>query len=403
MRRRIAPLVLLAILCAAPGVHAQPSPANIGRGHYLATLGDCAVCHTAPGASSKPYAGGYALHAYFGTVYSTNITSDRATGIGSWSKDQFYRALHDGMAADGHRLYPAFPYVYFTKLDRADSDALYAYLRTVAPVRATPPPNRLVFPTNIRFGMTFWDWLFLDKSPFKPEPAKSAQWNRGAWLVNVPGHCGGCHTAKTFLFTDKPDRYLQGETIDGWFAPNLTGSKRTGLGQWNVADIETYLKTGQNRFGRAVGAMQDVVRVSTSQMTDADRNDIATYLKSIPAAPEQRVSKPDEAAMQLGEAVFVQRCSVCHSADTRSYPGLAGNSVVRQPNPATLVRVILQGSQSVPTPGKAVGYSMPAFPTLSNEELGAVATYVRNAWGNRSSPVSESEVKEIRKHLRPGD
>jgi mono/diheme cytochrome c family protein len=403
MRRRIVPLLLLAILCAAPSVRAQSPSDEIGRGRYLATIGDCEICHTTPGASSKPYAGGYALHAYFGTVYSTNITPDRITGIGTWSKDQFYRALHDGLAADGHRLYPAFPYAYFTKLGRADSDALYAYLRTVAPVRYTPPPNKLIFPTNIRFGMTFWDWLFLDKSPVKPDPSKSAQWNRGAWLVNAPGHCGGCHTAKTFLFTDKPDRYLQGETIDGWFAPNLTGSQHTGLGQWSAADIEIYLKTGQNRFGRVVGAMQDVVRVSTSWMTDADRVAIATYLKSLPAAPEPPVRKPDDAAMQLGEAVFVQRCSVCHSADTRSYPALAANSVAMQRNPATLVRVILQGSQSVPAPGKPAGFSMPAFPALSNAELAAVATYLRNTWGNCVGVVSESKVRQIRKQLRPAD
>jgi mono/diheme cytochrome c family protein len=403
MRYGIAPLALLAVLLAAPGALAQPAPNELARGRYLATLGDCVVCHTAPGASSKPYAGGYALHAYFGTVYSTNITPDRATGIGTWSKDEFYRALHDGIAADGHRLYPAFPYVYFTRLSRADSDALYAYLRTVAPVRHTPPPNKLIFPTNIRFGMTFWDWLFLDKSPLKPDPSMPAQWNRGAWLVNVPGHCGDCHTPKTFLFSDKPGRYLQGETIDGWFAPNLTGSQRTGLGRWSAADIETYLKTGQNRFGRVVGAMQDVVRVSTSRMTDADRAAIATYLKSLPATPESPVRKPDNAAMQLGQTVFVERCSACHSADTQSYPSLVGNSIADQPDPATLVRVILQGSQSTPVPGKPVGFSMPAFPVLSNAELGAVATYVRNAWGNHATPVSEARAAQLRKLLQPQD
>ncbi|HEX4860269.1 MAG TPA: cytochrome c, partial [Rhizomicrobium sp.] len=259
-RSTAALVVCLLAFCAPRLAHAQP---DVARGRYLATLGDCAICHTAPGASSRPYAGGYALHAYFGTVYSTNITPDKATGIGAWSADQFYRAMHEGIAADGRHLYPAFPYVYFTKLSRADSDALYAYLRTIPAVHERSLANKLVFPTNIRFAMTFWDWLTLDKSPLRPDPARSAAWNRGAALVNGLGHCGGCHTPKTFLFTDKAERTLQGETIDGWFAPNLTASRRTGLGAWSAADIEMYLKTGRNRFGRAVGAMQDVVRVST--------------------------------------------------------------------------------------------------------------------------------------------
>lgn len=400
MRFVLASTILAAIFISHAG-HAQTNENIVARGRYLAALGDCAICHTAPGASSKPYAGGYALHAYFGTVYSTNITPDNETGIGRWSKDQFYRALHDGVGADGRHLYPAFPYLYFTKASRADSDAIFAYLRTVRPVRRRSPPNRLMFPTNIRFGMAFWNALFLDSSPLKPDPSRSGQWNRGRTLVDGLGHCGGCHTPKTFLFTDKAGRYLQGTTIDGWFAPNLTGSRRTGLGEWTASDIATYLKTGTNRFGRAVGAMQDVVRVSTSQMNDDDRAAIATYLKSLPSAPEKEPRKPDASEMQLGQAVFVQRCSACHGADTESYPALAHNSVGNQSDPTTLVRLILQGSQSVPAPGKPTGFSMPAFPTLSDAELGAVATYIRNSWGNRAEPVSEKQAAEIRKLLRP--
>jgi len=235
----------------------------------------------------------------------------------------------------------------------------------------------------------------------KSDPSRSPQWNRGAALVNGIGHCGGCHTPKTFLFNDEQNRYLQGETIDGWFAPNLTSSQRTGLGAWSEADIALYLEIGNNRFGRAVGAMQDVVRVSTSRMTDDDRTAIATYLKSLSPAPEKAPAKPDPVAMQLGQAVFVERCSVCHGADTRNYPSLAHNSVAMLPDPATLVRVILQGSQSVPAPEKPMGFSMPAFPVLSNKDLAAVATYVRNAWGNSAGPVSEKQVETIRKRLRP--
>src|ERR1700749_1074272 len=297
MRFVLASTILAAIFISHAG-HAQTEENIFALGRFLGGLGDCPICHTAPGASSKPYAGGYALHAYFGTVYSTNITPDNETGIGRWSKDQFYRALHAGVGADGRHLYPAFPYLYFTKASRADSDAIFAYLRTVQPVRRRSPPNRLMFPTNIRFGMAFWNALFLDSSPLKPDPSRAGQWNRGRTLVDGLGHCGGCHTPKTFLFTDKGDRYLQGTTIDGWVAPNLTGSRRTGLGEWTASDIATYLKTGANRFGRAVGAMQDVVRVSTSQMNDDDRAAIATYRKSLPSAPEKEPRKPDTSEMQ---------------------------------------------------------------------------------------------------------
>ncbi|HWA91416.1 MAG TPA: cytochrome c [Rhizomicrobium sp.] len=394
-------LRVLAILVAASFAALPARAGEVERGRYLATLGDCAICHTAPGQSSRPYAGGYPLHATFGTVYSTNITPDDETGIGRWSKDRFYRALHDGIGADGRHLYPAFPYVYFARLPRADVDAIYDYLRTVKPVRATPPPNNLMFPTNLRFGMAAWNALFLDRTPLKPDPSKSAPWNRGAAIVNGLGHCGGCHTPKNVLFADKPGRFLQGETIDGWYAPNLTGSRRTGLGEWTAADIATYLETGSNRFGRAVGAMQDVVRVSTSHMTDADRAAIAAYLKSLPPAPEAPPRKPDAAQMQLGQAVFAERCAVCHATDARSYPPLAHNAVARLPDPATVLRVILQGSQSVPAPGKRPGFSMPAFPVLTNEELAAVATYVRNSWDNDAGPVSPKEAAAIRKRLEP--
>ncbi|MBS0470392.1 MAG: cytochrome c [Proteobacteria bacterium] len=393
-------LVLLFGLLICTAANAGNKQDGIAYGRYLATLGDCAICHTRPGSSGQTFAGGYPLHAYFGTVYSTNITPDRVTGIGSWTKDQFYRALHDGIAADGHRLYPAFPYAYFTALPRADSDALYAYLRTIKPVRYRPPPNKLIFPTNIRLGMTIWDWLFLDKSPFHADPAHSAAWNRGKWLVDVPGHCGGCHTAKAFFFSDKPGGYLRGETVDGWYAPDLTGAQPNGLGPWTAADIETYLKTGSNRFGRVVGAMKDVVRESTSRMSDADRAAIATYLKSLPAGRSPQIAKPDAKSMATGRTVFVERCSVCHAADTADYPALKNNSVVVQRDPATLLRVILQGASSIAVPGENVGYSMPAFPTLSNADLAAVATFVRNSWGNSAGDVTPKQAGSVRTQLR---
>ncbi|HEX4533120.1 MAG TPA: cytochrome c [Rhizomicrobium sp.] len=390
----LAALLAVAIASLVTIGHARANDA-VARGKYLATLGDCEICHTAPNGGA-PYAGGYPLHAYFGTVYSTNITPDRKTGIGGWTADQFYRALHHGIAADGAHLYPAFPYNYFTRTPRADSDAILAYLKTLKPVFSPPTPNHLIFPTNIRATMTFWNLLFLDETPIKPDPSKSAAWNRGDQIVNGLGHCGACHTPKNIFFSDESGKAFQGETIDGWHAPNLTGSNRDGLGAWTESDIAGYLRTGRNRFGRVTGSMQDVVRISTSRMTDSDRAAIATYLKSLPPAPEQSIPKPEPAVMQTGKAVFVQRCSVCHAEHGPAYPSLAGNSVVQSRDPSTVLRVILQGSQAAPTPNGPIGYSMPAFPVLNDTDLAAVATYIRNNWGNRAPPVSPGQAKELR-------
>jgi mono/diheme cytochrome c family protein len=383
-------------------VSAAAAQDQVARGKYLAAMGDCAICHTATVGGAKPYAGGLGLSASFGTVYSTNITPDKKTGIGSWTSDQFFTALHHGIAPDDNHLYPAFPYPYFEETSRADSDALFAYLKSLKPVNATPPPNRLIFPTSIRTGMIFWNLLFLNNALFKTDPSKSAQWNRGSEIVNGLGHCGGCHTPKNVFFADETGKAFQGETIDGWFAANLTGSRRDGLGLWSTADIAGYLKTGRNRFGRVTGSMQDVVRVSTSQMTDADRNAIAVYLKSLAAAPESAPARPDPAQMAEGQAIFVERCEVCHEErGSQDYPPLSNNSIVQSRNPDTVLRVILQGSQSTATVNGPIGYSMPAFPVLDDKELSDVATYIRNAWGNRASPVSEREAANLRKMITP--
>lgn len=369
------------------------------RGRYLVALGDCQICHTAPKPGAKPFAGGYPLHAVFGTVYSTNITPDAETGIGRWTASDFYRALHAGIAADGHHLYPAFPYPYFEKISRADSDAMYAYLRTVPPVHQPPHPDALLFPTNIRWLMTFWDWLFTPQSPFKPLRWKPAAWNRGGEIMHGLGHCGGCHTPKNFFFADKSDRAFQGTTIDGWRAPNLTGSMRTGLGSWSVADIEQFLKTGKNRHGRTVGSMRDVVRFSTSQWTDADRHAVAVYLKSLPAAPETEPAAPSANIMQSGQATYVARCAVCHDEHGSDYPSLANNTLLNAPDATTVLRVVLAGSQPPPVAGQSSGFSMPAFPVLSDVQLADVATYIRNSWGNHGGVVTASAAGRVRATL----
>jgi mono/diheme cytochrome c family protein len=374
-------------------------PAAVARGKYLATLGDCAVCHTRQEAAAPPFAGGYPLHAAPGTVYSSNITPDKDTGIGKWTADQFYRALHQGIAADGRHLYPAFPYAYFARLSRADSDALFAYLRTVKPVRYRPPRNRLVFPANVRGGMRVWNLLYLSGGAFEPDATKSASWNRGKEIVTGIGHCGACHSPKNFLFADSGGTALRGNSVDGWFAPNLTGTKRDGLGDWTAADIAQYLKTGENRFSRTAGAMSDVVRQSTSRMTEGDRTAVALYLKSLPPSPSAAPHAPDLHAMQAGEALYAVRCAACHGLrgeGTKEYPALAGNTLVQTGDPDTVLRVILEGAQSI----RPDGYSMPAFPVLSDAELADLSTYIRNAWRNRAEPVSAKDVGKLKKLLQ---
>jgi mono/diheme cytochrome c family protein len=305
----------------------------------------------------------------------------------------------EGIAAVGHHLYPAFPYPYFEKLSRADSDAIYAYLRTVPPVRQTPRPNKLIFPANIRPLLAFWNDLFTPQGAFAPDPSRSAVWNRGGALVHGLGHCGGCHTPKTVFFSDKSGKQLQGETVDNWHAPNLTGSPRTGLGRWSTADIEQFLKTGKSRFGWVVGNMRDVVRVSTSRWTEDDRHAVATYLKSLPASPERQPALPNNDVMRAGKAVYVARCAVCHEKHNGDYPSLARNTLLDVPDATTTLRVILQGSQSPAIGGQPGDFSMPAFPVLADKELADVATYIRNSWGNRAPSVSAADVKKLRKAI----
>jgi mono/diheme cytochrome c family protein len=373
------------------------------RGKYLTVLGDCAACHTRK--DGDAFAGGLGLNSGFGTIYSANITPDPDTGIGSWSADEFHRAMHKGIAADGSHLYPAFPYPYFTHMTRADDDAIYAYLRTVPPVHAKPPPNKLPFPLDIRGVMAIWNALYLDEGAFKPDSAKSAEWNRGAYIVTGPGHCGGCHTPKNFLMADKSGRALAGGVIDGWFAADLSGEPRAGLASWSAGDIGEYLRSGRNARATASGSMQEVIALSTSRMTDADCAAIAAYLKSLPpAAPPDEPSAPDPAAMRAGEAIFADVCAACHLAQgkgqPRLFPPLAGDASVQGRDATTLLRIVLEGSRSPATPDAPTPLAMPAFDwKLDDAQIADVVTYVRNSWGNRAGPVSSGDVGKLRRDL----
>ena len=368
------------------------------RGRYLAILGDCVGCHESP--DGTPFAGGQPLISPFGKLYSSNITPDRATGIGNWSAEDFYHAMHSGIRPDGAHLYPAFPFAYFTHLGRADTNALYAYLRRQPPAHAAQPPDALAFPFSIRWLMTFWDALFLDTSPIAPNAKRSAAWNRGRFIVEGPGHCAECHTPKNALFGDKTGEAKRGETVDHWFAADLTGTQRGGLGRWTAQDIADFLRTGVTGRATAIGPMQEVVAKSTSRMSDADRNAIAAYLKSLPPHDTAMPAAPTAAEMQAGHDVFVEHCAVCHQGSARlaigGFPLLPHNTLVQGRNPITVLRLILGGSQSVALPGTKTSYSMPSFAALSDGEIASVATFVRNAWGNRASAVQPEDVKSLR-------
>jgi len=406
----LAGLLLILGVCAACAAepvrpakpaHDKQSFAEIERGRYLATAGDCAACHTDPG--GKPYAGGRPVETPFGMLLAPNLTPDRATGIGAWSDEDFVNALLNGRGAGGTRLYPAMPYTYYTKISRDDALAIRAYLNTLEPVHNEVKSNQLPFPFNIRLTMAGWDLLFFHAGRFQPVAGKSDEWNRGAYLVEGPGHCGLCHTPKNFLGADETDNVLQGSVLQGWFAPDLTGDPRRGLGSWSADDIVAYLKTGHNRISFATGPMSEVISDSTSRMTDDDLKAIAAYLKDQAApkeSPPAAVSAQNN-SMRSGETIYVDNCSACHGPGgkgiTHLFPALDDNPIVQSKDATSLIRVTLEGAQNVATQAAPTGPAMPAFYwKLSNAQIADALTYIRNSWGNRASAVSSGQVDDVR-------
>ena len=375
---------------------------QIERGRYLAVVGDCASCHTALG-SGQPFAGGRPIETPFGIVLGANITPDSETGIGAWSDEEFVRALREGKGRGGQLLYPAMPYPYYTKLSESDALALRAYLNTVKPVRHVVISDKLPFPLDIREGMAAWNALYFRSGEFKPDPAKSAEWNRGAYLVEGLGHCGACHTPKSVLGGDDRARALQGYALQGWFAPNITNDNERGLGGWSVADIVAYLKSGHNPTTASTGLMAEEITLSSSHMTDADLTAIATYLKALPgqtASPPAAVSASDP-KMAAGGAIYADECSACHGLDGKGvpylFPSLAGSSNVRSADPTSLVHVLIEGARSVATAGEPTGPGMPSFAwKLNDDQAAAVLTYIRNAWGASAPAVDASQVAQGR-------
>ena len=372
----------------------EAKAAQIEHGRYLAVAGDCVACHTRPG--GEPFAGGLAFLTPFGKIYSPNITPDKKTGIGDWSATDIYRALHLGKDPHKANLYPAFSYPYYTKVSRQDAADMAAYLQALTPVSYTPPKNEMKFPFNIRFLVKGWNLLHFRPGHFKPDPSKSAEWNRGAYLVEGLGHCGACHTPKNSLLGDKGKQALQGGLIEDWFASDITNNAQTGLGKWSEEEIAQFLKTGSNVHAIAYGTMVEVITNSTSQMTDADLKAIAVYLKSVPGAPKQPAPpKPAAAMMASGEAIYAKECGDCHIEDGSGVPELytplAGNHNLNVTDPTSTIRIILNGQENAFS-----GEGMPGYAKLSDKEIAAVATYIRNSFGNAAPEVTEAEVKRLR-------
>ena len=414
--------------CAASvATVARTDAALIEQGRYLATAGDCISCHTRP--QGVPFAGGLPITTPFGVIYSANITPDVATGIGAWSEREFARALHEGIAADGRHLYPAFPYTAYTKVSDQDVQAIYAFLRSLAPVRYTPPPNELRFPFNSRSLLAGWNLLYLAPGRYVTDPAKSAEWNRGAYLVQGLGHCGACHTPRNLLGGERTSEALAGgayldeisdevindrvapmdeRTVRLWSAPNLTEAS-TGLAAWTVDEIAAYLKSGHNARAGAFGPMSVVIARGTSHLSAEDIRAMAVYLKSLPPASQQQ-SQPDEERRRAGEIVYTTRCGDCHqstglgmprsaNADpSKTAPPLAGNPTLQAPNPATLINLVLYGAHEA-VPGSESWPKMSGFELsvgLDDEQIAALCTYVRSSWGNRAGPVDAAAVAKQR-------
>lgn len=396
-----------------PELGATVDPALIERGKYIAQLGDCVACHTEKG--GKEMAGGLALETPMGTIWSTNITPDKKTGIGNWTYGEFDRAMRKGVAADGHNLYPAMPYPSYAKVSEGDMTALWAYL--TRGLEAVEKPNRTAamrFPFNLRFGMAYWNVVFADGTPFIPDPTKDEVWNRGAYLVQGLGHCGACHTPRGIGFqevamTEKgPNgkKFLAGAQVEHWNAVELRDL-------WTVEDTVELLKTGQNRFATVSGSMTDVILHSTQNFTNDDLVAIATYLKSLPSEtpkppipPKPKFTEaPETAYTTPGGLGYMQFCNDCHRPDGTGvkgvFPALSDNPTVSAKDPSTLIHITLTGWKTAATETHPRAFTMPSFARLEDKEIAEILSYVRENWGHGAGAISEEAVKAARKDLDP--
>ncbi len=387
---------------AVPGADTQ----LIRRGEYIATAADCVACHTAPGGAE--YAGGRVFKLPFGSIVAPNITPDPATGLGLWTAGEFVRAVREGVGRHGEELYPAFPYTSYAKMSEPDAVALWAYLRTLAPVRHEVAQSDLRFPFDQRRLMRFWKALFFDRDSLPAVAERGEEWNRGRYLVDALGHCGECHTPRNLLYAQKRGRALAGETVQGWTAWNITSDRAHGIGEWSKAELHDYLKTGYAP-GRAVasGPMAEAIHFSLSRLGDADLGAIAAYLQNVQpvargptpiarAVPSSSSAQP--AADSEGRRVFEGACMGCHletgEGRQSAVASLLGRRSVRDPEGRNVMQVILHGNQ-LDLPAEHA--MMPAFAnTYSDAEIASATQFVLARFGAVNAQVSAQDVHEAR-------
>lgn len=405
-----APWRILALLLglAGPLAHAQDSDPNlVKRGEYLARAGDCVACHTAP--EGRIFAGGRPMPTPFGTLYTSNITPDPETGIGKWSAEDFYKTMHSGRFPDGGLIYPAMPFASYTKVTRSDSDAIFAYLKSVPAVNQKDRPHDLRFPYDNRSLILGWRTLFFTEGEYKPNTSKSAEWNRGAYLVEGLGHCGMCHSPINALGgTSQSDAFKGGLIpMQNWYAPSLTSNREAGLGDWSIQEIVDLLKKGVSARGVVYGPMAEVVHNSLQYLTDEDTRSMAVYLKGIaepaPKPPPTSALPNAESSLlvSLGKTVYDAKCATCHGAQGEGkpphWPPLAGNQSIEMESAVNPIRMVLNGGYPPGTEGNPRPYGMPPFAgQLSDNEVAAVVSYIRTAWGNRGTAVSARDANELR-------
>jgi nicotinate dehydrogenase subunit B len=368
-----------------PSAEAFPKP-RVEQGAALAKLGDCAVCHTAEG--GEPYAGGRPIPTPFGTIYASNITPDAETGIGRYSPAAFRRALHEGLRRDGAQLYPAFPYDHFSYATADDADALYGFLMTRRPVRAQTPPNKLIPPLGFRPVVAGWKALFFRPRPFTPTAGQSAEWNRGAYLVEGLGHCGACHSPRNWLGAEVKSRALDGGEAEGWYAPPLNAST-PAVTPWTQERLYAYLRTGLDAGHAAAAGPMGAVSRELAAAPDSDVRAIAVYLASQMRTPAGRV--PNDHAQQaaaehpIGAQLFAGACATCHEAGAammqEGRPPLQLGTPLHEDDPRDTLQIVLQGLQ--PPVGRS-GPFMPAFrDSFTDAQMAELAAYLRRRYSDR--------------------
>ena len=416
---RVAFCALIFLWAGETARAAGPVSPPLGDGEYLARAADCVACHSIP--SGKAFAGGLKMGTPLGAIYSTNITPDSATGIGSYTLADFERAVRRGIAKNGRHLYPAMPYPSYSKLSEADVAVLYRFfMKQVPPVRQANLKSEIPALLSPRWPLSIWNAFFAPSGSYVAKPGHDAAWNRGAYLVQGPGHCGACHTPRGIGIQEKSldesgPTYLAGEELDAWYAPSLRADLRTGLGTWSKEDIGQFLKQGHNRIGTAFGSMTEAINNSTSYLSDNDIDAVATYLKSLPATSAQQAVAYDTAtaaalrdspATQPGGAVYAGACASCHGLDAKGFtpymPALVGNPVVLDRDPSSLINLMLNGSIPLVAAGMPDAYRMPQFrQQLSDQDIADVISFIRDGWGNGATPVTAAQVANLRKTTDP--